>query len=123
MFTLPRLANAQDQTRSADLETLAGAIRNAAALAHATWRAQGALSGTGITIQINGQNVVLDAGFPQPGEIAKAVQGDLAQNGFVELPPGSGSFAHEHAQHRAACRVTYTGGSPPSITVVDDDCS
>lgn len=122
-FAIPRFANLEVEARRAAVEGLGGAIRSASALAHAVWLAGGATAGNGITIRMEGQDIVLDSGYPQTAEIKRALQGNPTQEGFTEVPPDSGIFSIQGASQPASCSVTYVNGLPPAIDVVTNDCS
>ena len=122
-FALPRFANLEVQARAAAIDGLGGAIRSAAALAHAVWLADGATTGPGIPITMDGVTVNVDDGWPTESTIIFALQEDPASSGYVSI--GVGEWSMTGVSNQATCRVTYVhnGLTAPSITSPTSDCN
>lgn len=115
---LPRFSDLSTQARASALNGVAGSVRSAAAIAHATQLATGASSAGPITI--DNVSITLVNGYPQAtngGGIASALTDttgfDLVASGIFRL------------NNSASCQVAYTnsvGGAFPSITVTSSGC-
>ena len=122
-FALPRFANLEVQAREATIEGLGGAMRSAAALAHAVWLATGATTGS-VVIQMDGSNVTVNDGWPLAVDIGGALQSDPTSSGYtfdttdIWSLPGIPFPA-------AGCRVQYThnGTAAPTIGVTTSNCN
>lgn len=117
---LPRFVNLQSDARLASVQGLAGGVRAAAGLAHATWLARGA---TGTAVVMEGQTINLTFGYPvrAAGGIRTAMQ-DIA--GYT-YGVGTGDFDFSPTAI-ATCRVNYAqpavANNPPTITVTTSGC-
>ena len=122
-FALPRFANLEVRAREAAIQGLGGAIRSAAALAHAVWLADGATLGAGVSITMDGVNIVLDDGWPDEATIVDALQEDPASSGFSLS--GAGVWTFPGVQTPASCNVTYVHNAAvsPTITVPITACN
>ncbi len=121
-FALPRFANLSTDARAATVNGAAGAVKSAAALAHATWLAKGS---TGASITMDGTTVTVNTnGYPTPdtaGIGAAAQLGDFvigtasgtAPNQTVVISADDGTGAA-----KANCNFTYNeaNGSVSGIT-------
>ncbi len=121
-FALPRFANLEVQARAAAIEGLGGAIRSAAALAHAVWLADGATLGVQ-SITMDGVSFTVDDGWPDETTIVNALQEDPAVSGFLNI--GAGEWSMQGVVGTGTCRVMYVHNAAvaPLITVTNNDCS
>jgi MSHA pilin protein MshA len=121
-FALPRFANLEVRAREAAIQGLGGAIRSAAALAHAVWLAEGATLGAQ-TITMDGVSFQVDDGWPDETNIANALQDNPTNSGFNFTAPNIWSLPGVSTP--TACGVLYThnGPSPPTISVPITTCN
>ena len=121
-FALPRFANLEVQVRAAAIEGLGGAIRSAAALAHAVWLADGATLGAQ-SITMDGVSFTVDDGWPDETNIINALQEDPASSGFLNI--GVGEWSMTGVVSTATCRVAYVhnGATAPTITSPTGNCN
>lgn len=95
---LPRFADLTDDAEQAAADGLLGAVRSAAAIAHAQALVSGQTGTTG-TIDMEGQSVALDYGYPDEAGIGNAV------NYSGGTPTTSGAQAIWTV---GSCSVSYT---------------
>jgi MSHA pilin protein MshA len=129
-FAIPRFIDLTAKARAADLENLAGDIREASALAHSVVVARGTPHLNGSITLRNGQVTMID-GFPGGGVlgIASALQ-DL--HNFPIYDPGGGNegdtikFTVDPPKDKSKCHVAYTApshpGDIPQTRLVNLDC-
>lgn len=121
-FAIPRFANLESQARAAAVEGLGGAMRSAAALAHAVWLATGA---TAASITMEGRNVAISNGYPNQTSILDALQGNPLAEGYRSTGAGGYTADGVSAANEATCQVSYTnasGAAPPAIQIVTTNC-
>lgn len=134
---LPRYINAQQQARIAKAQGIYGAIRSAAALAHAQALVTNTPLSGSQTITMEGVNVTLINGYPTANGagIITAAQLNAAADGLTISAGGPGAGANITLDVVGGtapnCRVSYTAppnptpGNPvtsPTITVVTTGC-
>jgi len=108
-FAIPRFTALDKQARIASINALAGSLRSAAALAHASYLAQGT---NPATITMEGQSVALTNGYPD--STASGIQNTLQDyTGFgLALTATTATFSMTGAPTPATCSVVYT---PPTV--------
>lgn len=141
---LPRYINLQQQARVAKVQGIYGAIRSAAALAHAQALVTSTPTTGAATVVMEGQTIDLFHGYPTASSsdnnplpaapnrgILVAAQLDDVADGLTFAGGGTGAGATLNvrvvgAPTPTACQVSYTapaaGGSSPAITVVTTGC-
>lgn len=107
---LPRFAQLQTEARVAKMQGALGSIKSAATLAHATALTQGlSLSGTGVSVNMEGTTVNLNNGYPVAADIAVAA--GIVSPDFV-ISSGTITVDSNHT----SCTVVYgeagSGGTP-----------
>ena len=110
---LPRFSDLSTQARVASLNGLAGGLRSAASIAHATQLANGVASN--IAVNMDGTSVPMSAGWPTTAAINTAI---VDSTGFTY--DGNGLFTLV-----TGCTVTYSNpgdGTFPSVTVASGSC-
>jgi MSHA pilin protein MshA len=100
---LPRFANLQAEARMAKMNSVLGAIKSAATLAHATQLTQGLAANTAVVME--GVTVSMVNGYPRADSIDEAAGISSAEYGVIEN--GASVTFTPDAGH-AACAVTYT---------------
>ncbi len=110
---LPRFSDLSTDARVAAVNGLAGSVRSAAAIAHATQLAKGLGSGT--LVSLEGQAVLMSNGYPTASNMSLALS-DIS--GFTTtLFTNSVEF---RLGGRSDCKVSYldaTGGQTFTVTV------
>jgi len=108
-FAIPRFTALDKQARIASINALAGSLRSAAALAHASYLAQGT---NPATITMEGQSIALTNGYPDT--TAGGIQSTLQDfSGFTPaLTATTATFTMNSAPTPATCSVVYT---PPTV--------
>jgi MSHA pilin protein MshA len=105
-FAIPRFTALDKQARIASINALAGSLRSAAALAHASYLAQGT---NPATITMEGQSITMANGYPDSsaaGGIQNALQ-DIT--GFTPTSTATtATFTMNGAVTPANCSVVYT---------------
>lgn len=129
---LPRYINAQQQARIAKAQGIYGAIRSAAALAHAQALVTNTTLSGAATITMEGVNVTLVNGYPTANAagIITAAQLNATADGLVISAGGAGAGANITLDVVGGtapnCRVSYTApaaaNGSPTITVVTTGC-
>lgn len=110
---LPRFSDLSTQARVASVNGLAGSVRSAAAIAHATQLARG-ISSVAAGVNIDGGVVDFAAGYPTAATINQMMSDTT---GFT--------FAGGIFTLTAGCTVTYNasvGGAFPVIAVASGGC-
>ena len=105
---IPKFIDMGTEARIAKINAAEGAIRSAAALAHAQWLVQSSPA----TITMEGQAITMTEGYPIAADIGKAVNLTGYNN------PSDGVF---QVDSKANCQVTYATaatGALPQITPV-----
>jgi len=108
-FAIPRFTALDKQARVASINAFAGSLRSAAALAHASYLAQGT---SPATITMEGQSITLTNGYPDStaSGIGNALQ-DFT--GFTPtLTATTATYSMASAPTPASCSVVYT---PPTV--------
>ena len=115
----PRFADLSTDARNAAVDGLAGAVRSANALAHATSLAQGRSDSESITME--GQTIAMAFKYPTA---ATGISNALTD--FTGFTHTSGNFTKDGATDPTTCDVTYTAATssivPPTIVVVKTGC-
>jgi len=129
---LPRYINAQQQARVAKAQGIYGAVRSAAALAHAQALVTNTTLSGAATITMEGVNVTLINGYPtaDSGGIVTAAQLNGAADGLTISAGGAGAgqtitMDVVGATTPANCRISYTSAGAngsPTITVTTGGC-
>ena len=115
---LPRFADLSREAREAAVDGIAGAVRSAAALAHATSLAQGKSAGESITME--GQSVAMVEFYPSA---ATGISNSLQD--YTGFGHAAGVFTKDAAPTLADCSVTYTdapAGGSPGVAVLKSGC-
>ena len=110
---LPRFSDLSQQAREASLNGLAGGLRSASSIAHATQLANSAASN--VAVSMDGQSIAMNGGWPTTANISNAI---VDFTGFTYN--GSGLFTLV-----TGYTVQYTNGgtgSFPTITVASGSC-
>ena len=122
---LPRFIGVQDQARQASLNGAMGAVRSAAALAHAGALVQGLGAGA-VNIAMEGQNVSLINRYPTANAAGIGMAAQLNQGGSTDYTlTGGGGAAGDtltiSVPGSTTCFFTYqapgAAGNAPVITV------
>jgi MSHA pilin protein MshA len=121
-FAVPRFMGLDTQARIASVNSLAGTLRSAAAMAHSVYLARGNPVNP---VVIDGQNITFTNGYPNAATIGLLLSpGTLTTNslaGAFSNAAGTGTFTLNGASNAAQCGVTYTAaaaaGSPTIATV------
>ena len=115
-FAVPRFVSLESEARTATVEGLEGAVRSAAALAHALSVAQG----NPATVDMEGNTITLVNGYPNLATIDDA----LADLSGFNYDPATGDFNRADVG-AGTCGFTYVEagvGTPPQITPDLTDC-
>lgn len=115
-FALPKFVDLQTDARKSTLDGLAGSIRSASSMVHAKALATNA-SGS---VNIGDGSVELSGKYPAANGagIEAAIQ-DLS--GFETN--SSGVFWPTGVTDSSNCKVTYTAGTPPTVSVDNSGCN
>jgi MSHA pilin protein MshA len=112
-FALPKFMGLEAQARTSTVNSMAGSIKSAAAMAYGVWLAQG-VGGNSVTI--NGTPVALAFGYPTAAAIGTLIQDTSGFNGV-----GTGTWTKAGATTPATCQLVYTPAAnvntPPAVTV------
>jgi MSHA pilin protein MshA len=130
---LPRYINAQQQARVAKAQGIYGAVRSAAALAHAQALVTNTTLSGAATISMEGVTVSLINGYPTAnnGGIVTAAQLNGAADGLTISAGGAGANVTitldvVGATTPANCRISYTSpaaaNGSPTITLTTTGC-
>jgi MSHA pilin protein MshA len=120
-FAVPRFMGLDQQARIASVNSLAGTLRSAAAMAHGVYLARGNPANP---VVIDGQNVNFTNGYPDAASIGLLLApGTLTTNNlggaFTNNP--AGTFQLNGATTPAQCEVTYAAAAAnadPTIATV-----
>lgn len=117
---LPRFTDITSEARVSAVNGLAGAVRSASALAHATQLAKNL--GPAVSISMEGQTITMVNGYPtaDTAGIQAALSDITGFNAFA-----SGAFTKTGATTPANCAVGYTAATAtagPAITVSTGGC-
>jgi MSHA pilin protein MshA len=116
---LPRFSNLTTEARVAAVNGLAGGVRSAAAIAHATQLAR-SLASNATGVNIEGATVDFSGGYPTLGTIDDML---TDTTGFT-YTAGTGVFNKDGTTSN--CTVTYTNpgnGNFPGVAVASSGCS
>lgn len=133
-FALPRFADYGKDAREASLAGLAGALKSAASIAHAEQLIKG--NAQGVTVNLEGQDILMVNGFPQASatgiQVAAQVSGDdyVITGGGTD---GGDALTFAISATRANCQVVYTAPTnntdndgtntgPFTVVVTDSGC-
>ncbi len=111
---LPRFSDLSQDARLAAVNGLAGSIRSAASIAHATQLAKGYSSG--VAVNLDGTAIAMSGGYPTASNISMALT-DFS--GFTLVAVGT-SVMEFRLGGRSECKAAYTEPltSPGAFTVV-----
>lgn len=112
-FALPRFADLGGDARTASLNGLAGALKSAAAIAHAEQLVSGGTLGSSVTLE--GQAVTMVNGYPTANAAGIAEAADVDAVYTVSAGAATGGSAVTFTL-QANCLVTYTAAD----TAVDN---
>jgi MSHA pilin protein MshA len=119
---LPRFADLTQDARIAALNGVAGSVRSAAAIGHATYLAKG-LSSSG-NYSADGVTINLVNGYPDAETISSALI-DITGFTFGVTGGNTGTFTKAGAPTTTSCIVTYVesvGGNYPAISITSTGC-
>jgi MSHA pilin protein MshA len=102
-FAVPRFMGLEVQARVSTVNGLAGAVRSAVSLAHATQLASGL--GPNAAITVNGTAVAMSNGYPTVASLPSVLEDTT---GFTYT---AGVFGKDGAGTPATCSVTYTAAT------------
>ncbi len=112
---LPRFSNLTTSARVAALNGVAGSLRGAASIAHATQLAQSLTSNQ--SVNLDGQIVAMTNGWPTAATVSNVLT-DYTGFTFTSANPALFTFV-------ASCEVRYNGsvaGAFPVVQVVSNGC-
>lgn len=117
-FALPRFADFSGQARTSAVEGLAGALRSAAAIAHASQLATANSTGA-TTVTLEGQAVTMIDGYPTANEagIGAAAQIDGFTPGTGGANAGNSITFTPTGFTGTSCLVTYTAADEAATDV------
>jgi MSHA pilin protein MshA len=121
---LPRFSDLSTQARVAAVEGLAGGVRSAAAIAHATQLARGLSSGEP-NVVIDGATVDFVNGYPAGNSADNIADMLVDTTGFGFTQGNPATFTKNGAPTPGSCAVSYTesvGGAFPSVQVTSSGC-
>lgn len=108
---LPRFSDLSTDARVAAVNGLAGSLRSAASVAHATQLAKG--YSDNVSVSLEGTSIAMSGGYPTASAISQALS-DFTNFTAVSVSFGSGVTPHAVAfrlSGRANCSVTYTNST------------
>jgi MSHA pilin protein MshA len=119
-FAVPRFMGLDQQARIASVNSLAGTLRSAAAMAHGVYLARGNPANP---VTIDGQSINFVNGYPDATTIGNLLApGTLTTNNLGgAFTNNAGTFTLNGATTPANCAVTYTAAaanSDPTIATV-----
>ena len=120
-FAVPRFAEITVDARASTVNGLAGSLRSAAALAHATSLARAASGAQ--SVNMDGVSIAMINFYPTASGIRDALQ-DITGFSFSTSATVA-TFERAGATTAASCRATYTQaatGAAPTISTVTSDC-
>ena len=109
-FALPKFADFTSDAELASAEGIAGAMKSAAAIAHAQWLVDG---DSAASVDLEGTPIAMVNGYPDNGSIDEAA--NITSN-YATLTGTTGEYLVSGLTG-AGCRVTYTEGTPPTAVV------
>ena len=112
---LPRFSNLTTSARVAALNGVAGSLRGAASIAHATQLAQSLTSN--VSVNLDGQIIAMTNGWPTAASVSNVLT-DYTGFTFTSGDPATFTFV-------ANCEVQYNGsvaGAFPVVQVVSTGC-
>jgi MSHA pilin protein MshA len=112
-FAVPRFMGLETEARIAALKSMAGTLRSAATMAHATCMARNCINGQ--ILVIDGQNVTFQNGYPNAASIGTLIQ---EMEGFVPVAGTPQRFQKTGAKFQNNCWVQYNqaaAGALPTI--------
>ncbi len=120
-FAVPRFADITIDARKSSVNGLAGSLRSAAALTHATALVKSISSGGSVSME--GNSVALNNYYPTASGIALAM---LDTSGFIFSASGTtATFTKDGATTPSSCKATYTEAAvnaAPAVSVTISDC-
>lgn len=119
-FALPRFADLGNDARQAQIKGLAGAIRAAAAIAHAESLASGAAAAASVTLE--GQAITMANNYPTANAAGISMAAQLTATDYTVTVAGATiTYQALNATTPAQCQVSYTqpaaAGGAPTITL------
>jgi len=113
---LPRFSNLTTSARVAALNGVAGSLRGAASIAHATQLAQSLNSN--VSVNLDGQIIAMTNGWPTAASVSNVLT-DFTGFTFTSANPALFTFV-------TSCEVQYNDSNPPGafpvVTVVSTGC-
>ena len=109
---LPRFSNLTTDARVASLNGMAGSLRSAANIAHATQLVKG--YGSGTSVSLDGATITMAGGWPTNADISNAI------TDYTGFSLSGGVFTLV-----SSCTVTYNNGGTgtfPSVQVASTGC-
>jgi MSHA pilin protein MshA len=123
-FAVPRFMGLDTQARISSVNSLAGTLRSASAMAHSVYLARGNVS----PITIDGQSITFTNGYPDANSIGSllapgTVTANTQAGAFTQTVAGTtATFALNGASTPAQCAATYqaaaAANASPTIAVV-----
>jgi MSHA pilin protein MshA len=123
-FAVPRFMGIDTQARITSVNSLAGTLRSAAAMAHSVYLARGSVS----PLTIDGQSISFTNGYPTAATMGSllsqgTVTGNNQSGAFTQSINGTTvTFALNGATNSAQCAATYqapaAAGASPTINTV-----
>ena len=109
---LPRFSDLQGDARAAKMNGALGAMKSAAAMAHAAQLAAGAASTASITME--GATITMLSGYPTADASGIIAAANLSSTDYVIA--GATVYPDTGHQTAATCNVDYANGNPPTYT-------
>lgn len=134
-FALPKFADFGSDARKASINGLAGALKSAAAIAHAAQLAGNTTLGADVTLE--GTAIKMVNGYPQANADGIGAAANVSANDYVATgaaAAGGTTMTYQLANNGSAtCQVTYKAAtaatdntapvtSAPVVTVTTDGC-
>lgn len=115
-FTIPRFADLGREAREASLAGIAGAMKSAAAVAHAEQLVKG--SPLGDTVTLDGADITMVNGYPTADSAGIGVAADLTENSdFVIVSQGNLGGDVLRLELQENCYLDYTAANADADNV------
>jgi MSHA pilin protein MshA len=108
-FAVPRFMGVEREARVAAVNSMAGTLRSAAAMAHGVSMAQGLAPATAITVE--GNPIAMVSAYPNRTAI-----GNLVQDTTGFTPNGTGRFTRDGSVN-ASCFAQYNNATTQNVVV------
>lgn len=114
-FAVPRFADVTSDARKATVDAVAGSLRSAAALAHATSLSQSKSAGQTVTME--NTSITMSAFYPTISGIINALSD---YSGFTPVSSGTDTITFEKigATTEATCNARYTEAATNAAPVI-----